>query len=382
MKKLFIFLNFLFFVFTNGQLIITEVYEDTPYNEQLQSVKKITSENPGGYINRHHRGEFVEIYNYSDTDIDLGKWYIKDYAGSFLLPNKIIKPGETMLIAYSPLKGYSVDFPELFPTTKGKEKQIIYQDRILLRNKKEMLQLYSQNFNGSGIPIESKIVSWHFDKEPASNHIHEITPRHFYEVQSMNLTANGTYIRAYPTPLEVTYRPATEKIHDIMRYRGQENYTILDWGHSVISLINNLCPINIIKEEQQSLENTTIYGKCFSYDDSGNYTSSIDCASTSSAGNTTTPSLTYDQLEQIKNDITIYPNPTRGEVTIKWENAATNKIYRFQVYSSSGNRVFMHSPNYGQKSITFNIGSQLPGVYVVNFTLNTGQVISKNLLKW
>lgn len=86
------------FNIVQSQIAITEVYANTPFNERLHFGNIST-----GFVDavKHHRGEFVEIYNYSDKDINLKNWYMKDRQASFNLPDKILKKGEFMVIAYS-----------------------------------------------------------------------------------------------------------------------------------------------------------------------------------------------------------------------------------------------------------------------------------------
>ncbi len=81
-----------FFLFILGQLLysqimITEVYYNTPYNEKLHFTKKVNGVTTSELMDavKHHRGEFIEIYNYSDKDISLKNWYIKDLLKNFLV---------------------------------------------------------------------------------------------------------------------------------------------------------------------------------------------------------------------------------------------------------------------------------------------------------
>ncbi|WP_089872954.1 T9SS type A sorting domain-containing protein [Epilithonimonas hungarica] len=88
----------------------------------------------------------------------------------------------------------------------------------------------------------------------------------------------------------------------------------------------------------------------------------------------------------IKNSIKVYPNPVSAgnqyTVNITWDGPALNQIYNLQVYNGNGGYVFGYQPTNGINYTTFSLQNQLPGIFIVNFTLNTGQVISKNILKW
>ena len=149
-------------------------------------------------------------------------------------------------------------------------------------------------------------------------------------------------------------------------------------------LIENICAISIVKVEQTPAGTYLNMGKCFNYDTAGNETSAFDCTPNTS----TNPNVGYspDELDAINNSIIVYPNPTTASnqynVTISWSGAALNKIYNLQVYSSAGMSVYNFNPTAGINTTSFNLQSQLPGTFVANFVLNTGQVVSKNILKW
>lgn len=94
--------------------------------------------------------------------------------------------------------------------------------------------------------------------------------------------------------------------------------------------------------------------------------------------------ISADELEVIKNSIVIHPNPTKAtdnyNVTISWSGAALGKIQSVQVFNSSGSLVYSYIP--GANTTSFNLQNQLPGSFIANFVLNTGQIVSKNILKW
>ena len=388
--------NACFFLFILGQffysqLLITEVYYNTPYNEKLYFQKKVNGVYIHDFIDakKHHRGEFIEIYNYSDKDISLKNWYVKDLLKTFWLPEKTIKKGEFMVIAYSVLRYNTTNFTEHFSTTTGKESQIIYQDQIILRNKREEISL-GYSFNGSNLLNKSK-YHWDFIAEPPSNFINNIyqNPAQFYLVNSIQYNpsnSSGTNYEATPNPLAASYIPATQSYDEIVKEDFQQNYSYLDWSHDVNLLVDKICPITIEKVSQSPSGSYTNNGtSCFSYDTAGNLIAGGGCS-----GVSTPPSgssgLSPDELELIKNNIIISPNPTKASdsynVTITWNGIALNMINNIQVFNSSGTTVYGFAPGIGVNTTTFNLQNQLPGAFVANFILNTGQVVSKNILKW
>ncbi|WP_449400496.1 lamin tail domain-containing protein [Chryseobacterium wanjuense] len=85
-----------------AQLLITEVYRDTPYSEYIDE-NYLPYQNPTpdvlNLLRKRHRGEFIEIFNASDTDVNLKDWKLQDDEGSYDLPSKIIKSGEFIVVA-------------------------------------------------------------------------------------------------------------------------------------------------------------------------------------------------------------------------------------------------------------------------------------------
>lgn len=141
-----------------GKVVISELYFDTRYSENLE----------GRY---HHYGEYIELYNSSDTPIDLTDWVIKDNHTRFTLypashnTDMIIAPGGYKLITYSgfyafrmpfPVQGYLDQgatsaigtankfvemFPELNSTPNFTINDIIIQDRMVLCNEGDKVTL-------------------------------------------------------------------------------------------------------------------------------------------------------------------------------------------------------------------------------------------------
>ncbi|WP_312342582.1 lamin tail domain-containing protein [Chryseobacterium binzhouense] len=382
--------------------MITEVYYNTPYNEKLHFTKKVNGVTTSELMDavKHHRGEFIEIYNYSDKDISLKNWYIKDLLKTFWLPDKTIKKGQFMVIAYSVLPYNTTNFTEHFSTTVGKENQIIYQDQIILRNKKDEVVL-GYSFNGLHLLDKSKNM-WEFGIEPSSNFIGSLyqNPSQFYSVNSIqyhpdpmstmdpNTQPNNYDLYNYtaiPNPLAATYVPATQSYDDLVKNDFQQYYSYLDWTDNVNVLVDKICPISIEKVSQTPNGSYNNGISCFSYDTAGNLIAGGGCngVSTPPSGSS---GLSPDELELIKNSIIISPNPTKASdsynVTITWSGPASNKINNIQIFNSSGTTVYGFAPGTSVNTTTFNLQNQLPGAFVANFILNTGQVVSKNILKW
>lgn len=368
----------------SSQIVITEVYHDTPYNERLtlKSGMAQLEEN----ARKHHWGEFIELYNYSDKDISLKDWYLQDYVQTYWFPDKIIKSGEFVVVVYSQLIYDTTEFTALFPTTLGKEDKIIRQNLILLRNKKDNVKLgYSPfgqraNFNKGSVEVGSGI-------EPPSNRKRQAWtyPNICYSYPSVQLTSHNVYSNGVPNPLESLYKPPIQNYEEILWNDYQNYYAFLDFADQVTNLNNTKCLTSISLTSQTPSGSFDQGKRCFFFDSAGNIISSNDCSNPGNGGQSNN-GYTFDELESIKNSISLYPNPSTSSnqytVHISWSGAAINKISNLQVHNTGGGLVFGLVPTNGMNSTSFSLQGQLPGVFVANFTLNTGQVISKNILKW
>ncbi|WP_435522768.1 lamin tail domain-containing protein [Chryseobacterium indoltheticum] len=283
--KMKVVISFLLFVSCNtlhSQIAVTEVYVNTPFNEKLRF-----GNDTNGFVdaNKHHRGEFVEIYNYSDKDINLQNWYMKDRQNTIRLPDKIIKSGQFMIIAYSSMPYHTTVFKEYFPSTAGKDNQIIYQDDILLRNKYDQIVIgYGIGYKG----IDKSGFTWEWGAEPAPNFIPNLhsNTAGFYTVKSIqyhpdpystmdpNVQLGNRDIYNYtstPNPLAADYVPPMQSYDELMKNDMQEYYSFLDWTDNVNYLIDKQCLINIEKVSQTPAGSYSGNGSgCFSYDEAGN----------------------------------------------------------------------------------------------------------------
>jgi|GEM_PF-1552515 len=141
----------------NGSIVISELYFDTHYSEDVGS-------------EYHHFGEYIELFNSSNQPINLNNWVIKDNHTEFKIitnaenPNTVIQPGATKLIIFGGFYNYQYlvqnDLPgegapsalgargkfiELFPQAAGRESDMLVQYRMILYNKVDKVSVYNPN---------------------------------------------------------------------------------------------------------------------------------------------------------------------------------------------------------------------------------------------
>ena len=378
MKKILFGLLTISFTVSYSQVIITEIYHNTPFSEHYDR----------GYpFAAHHLGEFIELYNYSTEDIPLKGWYITDHVSRYNFPNNAVIPSEGFIIVayrdlyYGPSTGNY--FTNFFPSTQGKDAQIFYQGSLMLRNNIEDLHIHMGEIRGIDFKGYTLYSTGYEFIDPPTNYDANVT--NYSSVPSLHLTANGNYNESTPSPLDAAYVPPTQNLEEIVSFQEAliENTANQTWSHYANLLISMSCPLVINYVEQTPSDIYLDSGKCFSYDISGNNVSSIDClAEEESDNNNPVTEFTSAEIDEIASQIYLTPNPTAGVVHISWEDSVIGKISSIQVVNTAGISI---GPIITITSVTnstnFNIINQPSGIYIVNFTLITGQFISKNVIK-
>lgn len=365
-----------------AQVVITEIYHDTPYPERYDG--RSPQSGP------HHLGEFIELYNYTTEDIPLKGWSITDRVSKYIFPdNAIIRSESFIVVAYRDLY-YGPDtgdyFTLYFPTTQGKEDQIYYQGNVMLRNRLEEVHLNMGSIRGVNFN-QYRIFEneWYNASPPPSNEdqAYDDLPNMNYYVSSYQLASNGTFHFATANPLDANYVPPTQRLEEITAFQDALllNYANYTWDYYSNLLLNMSCPLVISTIEQPV---TGIYldnSICFDYDISGNNISSHECASDEDQTNPNTGLYTAAEIEDISSKIIIYPNPTTGIINITWDNTVNGKITQVEVSNFGGVSIGNVSISSSATSTVFDITNQPATIYITTFTLNTGQLISKNVIK-
>jgi len=378
-----------------SQISITEVYYNTPFNEMLMvnNAKTLNTYN----TKRHHLGEFIELCNYSDKDINLSNWFISYKGNKLYLPDKIIKSGQLMVVTYQSLWPYTdfFNFFQLNGNSMYSPDQVIYHSSFMLRNKSGGVYLGQRLHNTSCERLVSNlsdnIYSWDFINEPPKNFVNDIAKnlQEFYEVSSLQYNpSNISPISDRPTPLSLPslVNIPTQSYDDLVKGFYQANYAYLTYYENIANILNSSCSINIpacsqIPANYSQLSTPTKL--CFNYDNAGDGTGvTINCTSGTTPNPTTT--FTPDVLQDISNDITVYPNPTYiSKVYVAWKGKAIGKISSVKISDFLGNTIFPLTPT-TNLSIPFTcpLLSSTAISYTALFTLTTGQTITKYILKF
>jgi hypothetical protein len=396
MKKALIILFGLFNIqITTSQIVITEVYYDTPFLENIYHYFQNGLENPNPYY--HHLGEYIELYNYSTEDIPLKKWAITDNVTRYEFPaDAVIKKGEFIVVAYKQ-SGHSNYFTTFFPTTTGQESKIFYQDKMMLRNRSEEIKLHMGEIRG--VDCKNKIIQrivWGVSTggietllNNAWNSSATISSSPDYmESESIHLNdiaQENAFIFLPASPLSSHYIPPAKDLEDIQSVQEALNNVLTDftWDHYALAILNNTCPDDIDIIEQNDANQYMENGKCFTYDNSGNSKTAVDCITPDEDedDNNTTIEYTASEIEDFSSLIVLSPNPTSSTLTASWSGNVLGKITEMQVGNTIGVNINV-TPIYPmQDNVLITLTSQPTGIYIVKFILNTGQFISKNVIK-
>ncbi len=399
MKRLLPIIFWAIYNLTNAQIAITEVYYDTPYSEEIHYVRE----------NKTRLGEFIELYNYTTEDLSLDRWFMSDNYASYYFPKGIvIKSGEFLVVAYKAKPEVPDYFTKFFPTTKGQESKIIYQDKLLLNNFQDHVKLNApvrkDKFLELDLPfIVMEKVEW---KDPAyaalltKKEKKEYIRKH-YNFNFQTLEGDGSGVDYYinslqktdnpqekyyneknrANPLSALYKPAIGKYEEappiINVYK--EHYGLLTWAWYVSQILNNTCNYGIpVVDQPYSQYVLTSTEQCFGHDIAGNV-SSKGCLLGSQNPNST--NNLQDNPELIKNRIQVYPNPTSSLVTITWDNEVDSLIAQMRIVSLSAAFDITVPKNVTGYTYSADLTLQPAGIYILSVTLTSGQTISKNIIK-
>ncbi len=374
--------------FIPAQLFITEVYRDTPYSEYIDETDPV-NQNPSTdlyeKLRKRHKGEFVEIFNASDQNINLKDWSLVDDEGSYDFPDKIIPSGQYVVVAANNNEGGDY-FPQFFHTTQGKGNQIIYQRNFKLNNSKESLKLVARKILGND--INPPYITSSFDYPETSDmgfaggstNVTNNPDFYFYHVKDWQYGYTDPQV---PTPLEGSIKPPIKPYAEYVDSYLIQNYSLMSWDDGVNDLLSIVCNISIPSVSQTPNAGTTSGGKSFIYDDAGNSSASNTYTPGNNSGNTNS-GYTADELDQIKAAIQLSPNPTYSIVNVNITGVAQGKVTAVQVFSSTGAILFTKNnlQDNSNFNFSFDLSGQITGVYVAYFTLTTGQVVGKNVLKY
>ncbi|UPT72343.1 MAG: lamin tail domain-containing protein [Flavobacterium sp. JAD_PAG50586_2] len=345
--------------------------------------------NPDPFL--HHMGEYIELYNYTTEDMPLKGWAITDYVSRYEFPqNAVIKAGEFIVVVYRG-PGQPDYFNSFFPNNPGTANQIFYQDKIMLNNLREEVSLLMGYVRG--VNCKNKVlqkVAWGLYNggfnilldnywEQGSNNVSTFD---FY-VSSFHLLGENLYGINPADPLESSYVPETQDLEDIPQVQEALTDVLTDFTWDIYSetLLNTICNVSINDVEQLPSDTYSTTGKCFNYDSSGNNESAVDCAPPAPTIPTSSSEYTSEEMEDFSALIVLAPNPTSSTITATWSGTILGKITEMQVANTSGVSLSVLSIAPSDNSALINLTSRPTGIYIVKFILDSGQFISKNVIK-
>lgn len=179
-----------------GQIAITEVLYDTAFDEQPATFMKGHTRNYYTFKDKaHHLGEYIELYNYTTEDIPLKGWFIYDNASKYNLPEDIVlKSQEYLIIAYRDLenkKDIGDYFSIFYPTVKNKRGKVIYQDYMILNNKKDDIALFTKSLAGIDLNREFLIDRVKWDNTGQQKSSNELRDKGYKSLNNRNFYVNS-----------------------------------------------------------------------------------------------------------------------------------------------------------------------------------------------
>ncbi len=410
MRKIYFLLIIVTISFSNyAQIAITEVYYDTPIIERLERSSMA------------HLGEFIELFNYSTEDINISGWRLSDNSGSYIIPQgTIIASNDYLIVARRYLSEYY--FFDLFPNEEaGNENKVLYQSSLVMNNYRDFIKLSTKRIVGQtlkryytiskviwscggGIPCDRNPIN-PTAMENSSNSIPYNTEFNYYvpslqkfhdqDLTDISQSLSSSVLIA--TPFNLNFTPELLDIEDIQHVDNilTQNYYSLTVDERVDYYVNMDCDNSIAIVSSGTVSDTYIEDQCFYFDTAGNQEQNTLCPenensdsgsstdTTDTTDNTNTTDTAEDlSLEEIANKIYVMPNPTSGLITISWEDEISNVITQIVITPMSG--AYFEIPvsfSSGSNSASSNLSPYSTGMYVVRFTLNSGEVVTKTIIK-
>jgi hypothetical protein len=382
MKKLICLFCCLFAKIATSQIKITEVNFDVPRSEKLN------------LTNTAHIGEFIELYNYTDKDIDLTGWRLNDMVGAYIFPQgTVIKSANYLVIAYhnNPSVIPTPSIPSIYPSSIGHEPKIIYQNKIILRNDREHLQLVTNRIGSTVLKHDYIIdqikyrtktsIPGYFEHPYYNiyNNYQNSSSINYSLFHSLQLNENDSYTAKSPMPFHLDFTIPTQDFFDSIEHILIDNYNGMTHADQVNYILNLTCDKTIANIEQTPTLTLTTQKRCAVYDTSGNVTHWTTCTS---IVNPPPTGYTEEQIQQIDATITVFPNPTTGAVTTQWDTQNLGKIKQLHASSSAGVIFYTSGSLLTTTSAPVNLGSGSMGLYIITFVLDTDQIISRNVIKY
>ncbi|GEM53202.1 lamin tail domain-containing protein [Empedobacter brevis] len=395
-KYLFFSLAIFSFVRLYSQVAITEVFFDTPHMEYQK-------EDPL----YHHAGEFIELYNYTTEDINIGDWVLGDDEGGFIFPkNTIIKSKDYLVIVYTnnAIKAKNANyFVDFFPNAKAHSSKIIYTDKIILNNFKESVSLFMTTIRGQKINTEEYYgvridgISWNFKNKKNINGIystsdlfssfdyyklsyHKNSQEDYRDIGNVDEIVAFTDSRfSKANPFGLYYTPPIVKLEDIP-YIKYALYQYEHFGAMTIlpELFNLKCNSSIPLIGYSIPQDTYTKKKCFNYDKAGNYISSSDLC----LDEVTLPKAESRVAVTDYNELFfVSPNPTNGKVNISWDQSVEHSLSQIHIVPFNGSNAIQIKFNPTNATANYDLTTYPKGIYFVEFILENGQRITKKIIK-
>lgn len=397
MKQLFYIFALLISTSLLGQIAISEVYYDTPVKERLDLTKYA------------HLGEFIELFNYSTQDFDISGWLLYDNESSYSFPEgTVIHSGDYIVVAKGlrqGLLGSYEYFFSMFPTATGNEGKLKYQSKILLNNYDDGISLVMNSVNGKETSRQYLMSSIKWDcKSFQFDTRNGYCDRYYYNnaiganglnfdqdyyVESFQKSSSDMQLKEQTISQASEYRRATpfglgfnfelidlSEIDEYNEFLYGDYCSVVDWQGSVNHVLNSGCDNSIATLSEPSFSFDVVSRRCFNFDEAGNQYSSLDCSPTVGLGD--------DEIEtnvQLGNHFYIAPNPTYSSTTLSWDQEVNNLISSIIIVPINGANEIPIQFNATSQYVEVNMNSYTAGLYVVRFCLNTGEYVTKYIMK-
>jgi len=128
----------------------------------------------------------------------------------------------------------------------------------------------------------------------------------------------------------------------------------------------------------------------FTYDNAGNQVTRIFCDNNNNCNafleeETDIPifheeTVTKEVVENLDQSIAVFPNPTKGDLLIKWDQKFNTQINNVDIIDITS-RVYKTNYKSGNSQTSIDLSSWPDGLYIVRFYVKGGAILNKKIIK-
>lgn len=306
---------------------LNEIMYDTPLNEVITAPP-------------YSNGEYIELYNAGKNAVDLTGWQVRGDGTTevYEFASLTMPPHSFLILAYRHSRSPEFSLADLFPDTAGNEGQIVYQNKITLKNTKEYIRLYDSD--------------------------HVLRDSVYYGNETSIKPISDRLIATNKDNISGMECVSVQRVHPRFHLNGTLVADHKDWEVATATPFS----LSSSYDEFSFPQELTSY----TYDAAGNRTSRTivlqPVASRRNAGRSgktvARPSEDASPLTDLmgEHEVRVYPNPTQGRLAVTLTGTAEKPVH-IKILDMQGRLI--EQKEYTPPMVEFDLTRQPAGYYVM-----------------